>query len=1373
MSTNEQTLLSHPTFVVRNTLEKEQVPQDLGRPASDAALREYCDRNYHQLLPIIAGKVHQEKVQKEKHKAVKARLNFEEASQHSESGTPSRRRDLKKEPGSRHVRSTSGSPEPRRDHSESQGKESQKEKRCSKGWRMVSSTGSETRGRVYPHTRTIQGAGHTTVAAETPKAVTRFPVQEKQNLHLKSIITKEHPHEGWKRRQKVKDVDLSVVASCDEYAWMIPKLVIILEGEMCTSGNIVTNSRVTPSWREIVSLTVLVKLASYTRTIDQSASVKLRDRNAKESYALLEDIALYDNESWNDPRDFTKPVKAIALPQDVPNPEQAFVEYASSRTDEAGEWRAHCLTIWLRTQKLSTYPVLSVHSYPTKDPQCSTQTHGSINAITIHTEQQSAFYDDREKDNKEEEDDLKNIHVNPPTPPDPFVTFIAKKVLKFNSFFESLGLVPPSSNTELICTKEDDDMMFIEIVPKDDNSCKEEPKEGEQEVEYFDIFLTRSELAYHKNAAFVGNFTYVVDFMIIEDISSIIDHWLSQVVLGKPFVEISNMTHDPPEGVVRFTNRNDEVSYKMPHKIKQYNSLSNLEKEHTKSVYLRNEEDKRRGVDYDDLKKAFLENYLQQKKYIKDPVEIHNIKQRDGESMEKFVRRYKLKCRDVKGAPECMKTSGIMHGITNPELIKRLHDKIPKSVDEMMRVTTTFLRGEVAASNCERRSHFCHGNNKKLDRSKTSRMEASETSRGRNENRIGEEDETEGPMIIEVEMGGHFVHRMYVDESSSSEILYEHCFNRFRPEVRSQMVPATTPLIGFSGEIIRLLGKISLLMKIGDEEHSTFAWINFMVVRSPSPYNRIIGSPRVRRIQALPSTAHGMLKFPMAGGTVAIHPEYPEQTIAIGSTLTKEGRKELCGLLRRNLDIFAWKPTDMTGVSRHIVDHRLNIHEGCLSVRQNKRRQVPERNKAIYEEVEKLVDAGIMKEVHYHSWLSNSKMKDKHEVNPKKCTFGMREGMLLGYKVNADRLKVCLDKIEAVLSLPSPKCLKDVQRLNGKLASLNRFLKTAQIEVELEEHDIHYRPRTLVKGQILVDLIMGRPEDDPPNTPMKDKEELSDPWILFTDGSSCIDGFGAGLIITNPKGIEFTYGLRFRFDTTNNEAEYEALIAGLRIAEQMGDPGMIKDLEKVINLTRTFKEFSIKQVPKGENKKANVLSKMTFTSFAHLSKQVLVEELKEKSIDEGEVLAVLEEEGRTWMTLIYEYLTEEILSKKEEGKSHMSQGSRYAVTNGILYKRSFLGPWLRCVGPVQANYILREIHEGSCSIHAGLRSVVAKALRLGNGEMPFSLTYGMEAVIPVEIGMPTLRTAKVDMIKNDEALEINLDLLEERRDQAAIQEAKA
>ncbi|GKC32437.1 hypothetical protein Tco_1039731 [Tanacetum coccineum] len=62
------------------------------------------------------------------------------------------------------------------------------------------------------------------------------------------------------------------------------------------------------------------------------------------------------------------------------------------------------------------------------------------------------------------------------------------------------------------------------------------------------------------------------------------------------------------------------------------------------------------------------------------------------------------------------------------------------------------------------------------------------------------------------------------------------------------------------------------------------------------------------------------------------------------------------------------------------------------------------------------------------------------KLNPKKCAFGMREGTFLGYKVDADGLRVFPDKVEAVLNLPSPECLKDVQKLNGKMASLNRFM---------------------------------------------------------------------------------------------------------------------------------------------------------------------------------------------------------------------------------------------------------------------------------------------------------------------------------------------
>ncbi|GKB78503.1 hypothetical protein Tco_0945398, partial [Tanacetum coccineum] len=207
---------------------------------------------------------------------------------------------------------------------------------------------------------------------------------------------------------------------------------------------------------------------------------------------------------------------------------------------------------------------------------------------------------------------------------------------------------------------------------------------------------------------------------------------------------------------------------------------------------------------------------------------------------------------------------------------------------------------------------------------------------------------TEGPLVIEAKIGGHAVHRMYVGGGSSMEVLYERCFNRLRPEIKSQMVSATTLLTSFCGETIWPLGQLRLLVTIGDAEHYTKAWINFMIVRSPSPYNGIIGGPGIREIQAVPSTAHGMLKFPVNGGIVtirstiltptecatiaatpkdsakkaearhknfkvAIYLDFPEQEITIGGTVSTKARTELCTLLKGNLDIFAWQPSDMTG----------------------------------------------------------------------------------------------------------------------------------------------------------------------------------------------------------------------------------------------------------------------------------------------------------------------------------------------------------------------------------------------------------------------------------------------------------------------------
>ncbi|GJW64174.1 reverse transcriptase domain-containing protein [Tanacetum coccineum] len=81
---------------------------------------------------------------------------------------------------------------------------------------------------------------------------------------------------------------------------------------------------------------------------------------------------------------------------------------------------------------------------------------------------------------------------------------------------------------------------------------------------------------------------------------------------------------------------------------------------------------------------------------------------------------------------------------------------------------------------------------------------------------------------------------------------------------------------------------------------------------------------------------------------------------------------------------------------------------------------------------------------------------------------------------------------------------------------------------------------------ILADFLVEKPDEVPPDASVK--EAPQEPWILFTDGSSCIDGSGAGLILTIPERTEFTYALRFQFTASNNEAEYEALIVGLRIA---------------------------------------------------------------------------------------------------------------------------------------------------------------------------------------------------------------------------------
>ncbi|GJV94812.1 hypothetical protein Tco_1546389 [Tanacetum coccineum] len=95
--------------------------------------------------------------------------------------------------------------------------------------------------------------------------------------------------------------------------------------------------------------------------------------------------------------------------------------------------------------------------------------------------------------------------------------------------------------------------------------------------------------------------------------------------------------------------------------------------------------------------------------------------------------------------------------------------------------------------------------------------------------------------------------------------------------------------------------------------------------------------------------------------------------------------------------------------------------------------------------------------------------------------------------------------------------------------------------VKLGEHDISCRLRTSIQGQIQANLIVEKSKEDPPTISIVMEEEVSGPWTLFTDGSYCVKGSRAMLILISPEGANFAYASRFEFEASNNEAEYKAL----------------------------------------------------------------------------------------------------------------------------------------------------------------------------------------------------------------------------------------
>lgn len=161
------------------------------------------------------------------------------------------------------------------------------------------------------------------------------------------------------------------------------------------------------------------------------------------------------------------------------------------------------------------------------------------------------------------------------------------------------------------------------------------------------------------------------------------------------------------------------------------------------------------------------------------------------------------------------------------------------------------------------------------------------------------------------------------------------------------------------------------------------------------------------------------------------------------------------------------------------------------------------------------------------------------------------------------------------------------------------------------------------------------------------------------------------------------------------------------------EPQLQKYLARVRQLLAKFSVAVVSRIPRSQNKRADALSKLASSSFLHLNKKVLVEVLSQRSID-APFVGSIEEAGDTWMTPIFQYLESGSLPEdKLEVKKLMFRATRYVIQNGVLYKRAYLQPLLRCIGPTQAEYIMKEVHLGSCGSHEGPRSMTRKILRWG------------------------------------------------------------
>nr|GEU60615.1 protein NYNRIN-like [Tanacetum cinerariifolium] len=439
----------------------------------------------------------------------------------------------------------------------------------------------------------------------------------------------------------------------------------------------------------------------------------------------------------------------------------------------------------------------------------------------------------------------------------------------------------------------------------------------------------------------------------------------------------------------------------------------------------------------------------------------------------------------------------------------------------------------------------------------------------------------------------------------------------------------------------------------------------------------------------LPQTRKGSSVASTLRKQFIINDMYLDQTVTIRKQLPEHFKKELKNLLKSNADVFAWTHVDMTGILRTILverkpfntEHKLNEYNHIKQIKQNKREEDEDKTafyvgegvfcykkmsfglKKARETYQMLVDKVFSHQIgrNLKAYVDDMVIKSTSKkemlkyiqetferfrsinmkLNLKKCSFSVEEGPFLGHLITKHVIKANPSKVKAVINLDHPRILKDIQSLNGKLAALSQFLsKGTERSLAFFKALKGYKDKKSIQWTTKADKALEKMKKLIQTLPTLIAPKVGETLTMHL-ATLKENGSEARLMLIDLEGKEYTYALRFKFETTNNEAEYKALLIKVTfVAKHIS----IKDyLQKVKITLRGFKEYTVKHIRRNQNKKANAVSKLASMTFKHLTKEVLVDVLTKRSIEEKEVLKVVTQERKSWMDPIHEYLLSGLL----------------------------------------------------------------------------------------------------------------------------------